>query len=111
MDKCIMMAGDLQFGQKPDFVHVAGTKVVITDFDTFMDCGWQYEHRIIPVGDYPDRDADKEAYDAYDYFYEGADSGEYGESETPLEEERRHKHFAALWRYLTKEIVIFKEVA
>lgn len=104
---CIMMAQHVSFGDKPDFIHVVGKDVWITDFDTFMDAGFADECRTVVIGDYPPEES-KKARDAYDYFYEGGDSGEYGEPMEPFEDEHRRRHFMALWEFITGEVVEFK---
>lgn len=108
---CIMMADRLWNNEKPDFIYLENGRVVTEDFDSFLDRGKPDGFRIIPMGNRRDKEEMGEnAYWAFDYFYEGCDSGEYGYATEPFEDDHRREHFAALWEFLTGEALEFKGV-
>lgn len=115
MDKlkspCIMLMDGTDLAEKPVMIFLIGSKVVLEEYDVFMDGGLWEGSRIVPIAWGEDKEImGLRAYTACDYFYEGADTGEIGEAASYAGDEERRKYFADLWEYLTKEILIFKEV-
>lgn len=106
----IMLCAHLSNDEKPDLLHIVGGEVWVTDWDSFFDAGFDDQCQFLPVsGDMTKPQT--EARSAWEYFYNGADSGEYGEPFSAAENENRKRHMAALFELVTGNKLIFKEVA
>ena len=97
--------------EKPDLLHIVGGEVWITDWDTFFDAGLDEDNvQYLPVSGSMTK-PQTDARIAWNYFFEGADSGEYGEPWSEAENEHRKEHFAALASLVLGHEFKFKEVA
>lgn len=106
----IMLCAHLGNDEKPDLLHIVAGEVWITDWDSFFDAGFDGECQFVPVsGDMTKQGTAARL--AWEYFYNGADSGEYGEPWNSPENENRKRHMAALYELATGNKLIFKEVA
>lgn len=95
--------------EKPDFIFPVGVEIWTAPFDEFMDAGFEGEYNIIPItsASFPKHG---DARIAFDYFYNGADSGEYGEPMMPFEGQHRRDHYAKMFKHIVGHEIIFKEV-
>lgn len=85
-------------------LHVVGSDVWCTDYDTFMDAGFSDEHQIVPIG--LDEGKGKAVRDAWIVF-EGIE--EYSEAPSAVARAEWRQMFAILWEYKTGHKLIFKE--
>lgn len=95
--------------EKPDLLHIVGGEVWITDWDTFFDAGLMGDDEVqyLPIcGSMTKPRTDARI--AWEYFFAGADSGEYGEPWSEAEGQHRRDHFAALATLLLGHQFIFK---
>lgn len=107
----IMLCAHLSNNEKPDLLHIVAGEVWITDWDTFFDAGLEEENvQYLPVSGSMTKQG-TDARIAWEYFYNGADSGEYGEPFSAAENEHRKQHFAALASLALGHKFMFKEVA
>lgn len=96
-------------GEKPDFIFPVGNDIWTAPFDEFMDSGFADEYVIKPINSsiFPTRGDNRIA---FDYFYNGCDSGEYGEPMEPFEDRHRRSHYATLFQYVIGHEIVFKGV-
>ena len=97
--------------EKPDLLIPIGGDIWVCEFDEFFDAGLDENATIIAVNGHSFRgsaDVQRDARLAWEYFYNGADSKEYGESMEPFEEEHRRMYFAALYEGVTGIKMNFK---
>lgn len=105
----IMLCAHLSNGEKPDLLHIVAGEVWITDWDTFFDAGFDEENiQYLPVNGAMTK-PQTDARIAWEYFYGGADSGEYGEPWSKAENDHRRMHFAALFELATGHKFVFKD--
>lgn len=110
----LMMCFHIENGEKPDILFPIGNDIWVCEFDEFFDAGLDEGATIIPVNAESfmgSADVQRDACRGWEYFYNGADSKEYGESMEPHEKEHRRMHFAAIYEGVTGKKMIFKEVA
>lgn len=110
----LMLCAHLGNGEKPDILIPIGNDIWVCEFNEFFDAGLDENATIIPVDGRSFKGSAsviRDARMAWEYFYKGADSGEYGESMMPFEEQHRRMHFAAIYEGVTGKKMIFKEVA
>lgn len=100
----LMMCYHTDVGEKPDFLIPIGSDIWVCEHDEFFDAGLDENAVIIPVG----HGLKGAARAAYEYFYMGADSGEYGESMEHFEDEHRRHNFAILYKAMTGKELVFK---
>lgn len=93
--------------EKPDLLIPIAGDIWVCEFDEFFDAGLDEKVSIYPICGHECKPRTDERI-AFNYFMEGADSGEYGESMRPFEEEHRRQHFAALYKFKTGNELVFK---
>lgn len=108
---CLMvMPIAVQFGdklsEKPVFLHPVGGEVWVTDFDTFMDAGFEVEHRIIPIDTNEGYGASQTVALAWDYLTHCI--SEFGEPTSVTDIIDRAAAFSALWKFKTGDDIVFK---
>lgn len=105
----IMLCAHLDNGEKPDLLHIVGGEVWITDWDTYFDAGMEEDNTRFMAINGAMTKPQTDARIAWEYFYNGADSGEYGEPWSEAENKHRKQHFAALASLLLGHKFIFKD--
>lgn len=93
--------------EKPDLLIPIGGDIWVCEFDEFFDAGLDENVTIIPVCGHECKARTNERA-AFEYFMNGADSGEYGESMEHFEDEHRRKYFADLYKFKTGNELKFK---
>lgn len=84
-------------------LHVIDGEVWVSDFDTFMDAGFEHEHTIVPM--FRNEAANGALREAWLIL---EDVHEYGDPGTVAESLERRKAFAAMWKYKTGKELVFK---
>lgn len=110
----LMMCFDIENGEKPVMLIPIAGDVWVCEFNEFFDAGLDENATIIAVNSHSFKgsaDVQRDARLAWEYFYNGADSKEYGESMMPFEDEHRRKYFAALYEGVMGNKLNFKGVA
>lgn len=93
--------------EKPDMLIPIAGDIWVCQFDEFFDAGLDENVTIIPICAHECKPRTA-ARIAFDYFMNGADSGEYGESMEHNEEEHRRAHFSALFKMKKGHELVFK---
>lgn len=93
--------------EKPDLLIPIGDDIWVCQFDEFFDAGLNESVTIIPICGHECKPRTA-ARIAFDYFMNGADSGEYGESMEHGESDHRKAHFAALFKMKKGHEIVFK---
>lgn len=98
-------------GEKPDILIPINGDIWVCKFDEFFDAGFEdgFGNNVIfiPICGH-DCKPRTTARMAFNYFMNGADSGEYGEPTMHNEADHRRTYFAALYKMKTGHDIIFK---
>lgn len=93
--------------EKPDILIPINGDIWVCEFDEFFDAGFD-EDVIFTIINRKDCATRADARIAFEYFRNGADSHEYGESTDHNEAEHRRTHFAALFKMKKGYEIVFK---
>lgn len=107
----LMMCYHTDVGEKPDLLIPIAGDIWVCEYDEFFDAGLDEGVTILPVSPKSFKGSEtvkRDARLAWEYFYNGADSKEYGESMVAFEEEHRRTYFSHLYEAVTGNKMVFK---